>query len=162
MPCRQTTPSNRLTVHIQWFECESSSLRSLIQHLYIITTRFTMSPSCLPPMNSSAIRIGMSELSDILVGPQWLDFYIRLIPTEAASPSFWNIDLHVLKVFITGPDRIVFTLLLAQRSGLSWWHMANSRWAFIGGAEGGIVARYHWGWYSAWGRGANLHGREEG
>lgn len=79
-----------------------------------------MSPSCLPPFNSSAIRIGMSELSNILVGPQWLDFYIRLIPTEAASPSFRNIDLHVLKVFDTGPDRIVFTLLLAQRSGLSW------------------------------------------
>ncbi|KAG2339303.1 hypothetical protein BDR05DRAFT_951224 [Suillus weaverae] len=61
-----------------------------------------MSPSCLPPFNSSAIRIGMSELSNILVGPQWLDFYIRLIPTEAASPSFRNIDLNVLKVFDTG------------------------------------------------------------
>ncbi|KAG2029656.1 hypothetical protein BDR03DRAFT_987617 [Suillus americanus] len=61
-----------------------------------------MSPSCLPPFNSSAIRIGMSELSNILVGPQWLDFYIRLIPTEAASPSFQNINLNVLKVFDTG------------------------------------------------------------
>ncbi|KAG2737319.1 hypothetical protein P692DRAFT_20762079 [Suillus brevipes Sb2] len=53
-----------------------------------------MSPSCLPPFNSSAIRIGMSELSNILTGPQWLDFYIRLIPTEAASPSL-TISLYV-------------------------------------------------------------------
>ncbi|KAG1761719.1 hypothetical protein EDD22DRAFT_847604 [Suillus occidentalis] len=48
-----------------------------------------MSPSCLPPFNSSAIRTGMSELSNILTGPQWLDFYIRLIPTETIRTELY-------------------------------------------------------------------------
>ncbi|KAG2137545.1 hypothetical protein DEU56DRAFT_804393 [Suillus clintonianus] len=38
-------------------------------------------PSSLPPFNSSAAHSGMFELSNIL-GPEWLDLYIRLIPTE--------------------------------------------------------------------------------
>ncbi|KAG2738483.1 hypothetical protein P692DRAFT_20882652 [Suillus brevipes Sb2] len=48
-----------------------------------------MSTSCLPPFNSSAIRTGMSELSSILIGPQWLDFYIRLIPTETIRTELY-------------------------------------------------------------------------
>ncbi|KAG0698735.1 hypothetical protein DFH29DRAFT_877803 [Suillus ampliporus] len=48
-----------------------------------------MSPSCLPPFNASAIRIGMSELSNILTGPQWLDFYIRLIPMETVRTELY-------------------------------------------------------------------------
>ena len=116
-------------------------LRLLVQPVH----NFTMSPSCLPPFNSSAIHIGMSELSNILTGPQWLDFYIRLIPMEAASPSFWNINFQVLKFFNAGPDWIVSVLLLAQRLSLSRWYLANSWGAFVGGTEGGVVVKYYWG-----------------
>ncbi|KAG2114429.1 hypothetical protein DEU56DRAFT_761839 [Suillus clintonianus] len=39
-------------------------------------------PSCLPPFSPLAIRLGMFELSNILTAPKWLEFYIRLIPSE--------------------------------------------------------------------------------
>ncbi|KAG2129751.1 hypothetical protein DEU56DRAFT_758036 [Suillus clintonianus] len=39
-------------------------------------------PSCLPPFDSLAARIGMFELSNILTHAKWLEFFIRLIPTE--------------------------------------------------------------------------------
>ncbi|KAG1892962.1 uncharacterized protein F5891DRAFT_986286 [Suillus fuscotomentosus] len=39
-------------------------------------------PSCLPPFDSLAARVGMFELSNILTHAKWLEFFIRLIPTE--------------------------------------------------------------------------------
>lgn len=42
-------------------------------------------PSCLPPFNSSATQVGMFELSNVLPNPRWLDFFIKLIPTEKVS-----------------------------------------------------------------------------
>ncbi|KAG1869703.1 hypothetical protein C8R48DRAFT_771091 [Suillus tomentosus] len=38
--------------------------------------------SILPPFNSSATQVGMFELSNVLPSPRWLDFFIKLIPTE--------------------------------------------------------------------------------
>lgn len=55
---------------------------------FLTTTVMIPAPSYLPPFNSSAFHNGMCELSDILAGPKWLDFYIRLIPTKTASLQF--------------------------------------------------------------------------
>ncbi|KAG1907210.1 uncharacterized protein F5891DRAFT_1181504 [Suillus fuscotomentosus] len=38
--------------------------------------------SILPPFNSSATQVGIFELSNVLPSPRWLDFFIKLIPTE--------------------------------------------------------------------------------
>ncbi|KAG2744574.1 hypothetical protein P692DRAFT_20877782 [Suillus brevipes Sb2] len=41
-----------------------------------------LAPSCLPPFDSLAARVGIFELSNILTHAKWLEFFIRLIPTE--------------------------------------------------------------------------------
>ncbi|KAG1804829.1 uncharacterized protein HD556DRAFT_1436997 [Suillus plorans] len=47
------------------------------------------SPSCLPPFSSVAICLGMFELSNILSAPKWLEFYIRLIPSETIRTELY-------------------------------------------------------------------------
>ncbi|KAG2105835.1 uncharacterized protein F5147DRAFT_654077 [Suillus discolor] len=47
-------------------------------------------PSSLPPFNSPAIHLGMFELSNILSAPKWLEFYIRLIPSETRLGRSWR------------------------------------------------------------------------
>ncbi|KAG1890188.1 hypothetical protein F4604DRAFT_1914731 [Suillus subluteus] len=54
-------------------------------------------PSCLPLFNSSATQVGMFELSNALPSPRWLDFFIKLIPTEKL-----HTELYLLHFLLKG------------------------------------------------------------
>ncbi|KAG1862620.1 hypothetical protein F4604DRAFT_1683771 [Suillus subluteus] len=74
-------------------------------------------PSCLPPFDSLAARIGMFELSNILTHAKWLEFFIRLIPTEKLRTELYLLHF-VLKgrVYLGDTWQIVAGRMLeAQR-----------------------------------------------
>ncbi|KAG0700317.1 hypothetical protein DFH29DRAFT_1070187 [Suillus ampliporus] len=71
--------------------------RTLVPFYLIHSCKMSTSAS-LPPFDSSAARIGMLRLSNILVGPaEWLNFYIKLIPTEMLRT-----ELYLLYTLLKG------------------------------------------------------------
>lgn len=57
-----------------------------------------------------------------------LDAYIELIAIDKAR-TYPRIYLHISKTFNTAPDRIKGSIVLTERSSLSWRSLGNRRGA---------------------------------
>ncbi|KAG1805829.1 uncharacterized protein BJ212DRAFT_1303894 [Suillus subaureus] len=92
-------------------------------------------PSCLPLFNSLATQVSMFELSNALPSPRWLDFFIKLIPTEKLRTELYLL-YFLLKgqVYIGNIWQIVGEQMLESKNSwkergtdVSWKYLCAAR-----------------------------------